>query len=312
MSRILTYGETLLDIVFEDNVVKNAIPGGAMLNTSVSLGRLLIPVSLLSFTGNDEAGALIQQFLSTNNVSTDNFKREENYKTGIALAFLDKFQNAHYSFYKESKPVELSIPEIHENDIFALASFLAISDDYYQFTLYLLTRYLKKNSLIFYDPNFRKNHCQDKEILLKRVIEIIRKSEVIRASDEDVLNLFGTNNVDEIYQEKFGFNNQILILTFGGDKVVLKTKNQYIEYNVPAIKLVSTIGAGDTFNAGLLAMFYHYNVNRINLSDFVNVHHEALIQGAIRFAAESCLSEANYIGIDFAKNQQSKFKSLIK
>ena len=62
---VYTLGESLLDIILNtiDNVI--ASPGGAMLNTAVSLGRLDVPVSLITELGDDSTSAQIMSFLES-------------------------------------------------------------------------------------------------------------------------------------------------------------------------------------------------------------------------------------------------------
>ena len=100
--RVFCLGETVLDLVSEDSVNLRAVPGGSVLNASVSLGRMNIPVHLLSEFGNDKAGDVIVQFLADNHVDTLFCIRHRNHKTSLALAFLDHQKNASYTFYHDT------------------------------------------------------------------------------------------------------------------------------------------------------------------------------------------------------------------
>ena len=103
--KTFTIGEIVYDIVFKNGKPISANPGGAMLNTAVSLGRLGLPVSLISELGKDKVGENIIQFLKSNNVDADNIFRFSKGNTALALAFLDDKNNASYDFYK-SYPVK--------------------------------------------------------------------------------------------------------------------------------------------------------------------------------------------------------------
>ena len=101
MSHIFAVGETILDIIFKDNLPKTARPGGSSFNASISLGRLGCPITLISEMGNDRVGDLIQDFMEENGVDTRYLSRYEEGQSAIALAFLDEKSDAQYQFYKD-------------------------------------------------------------------------------------------------------------------------------------------------------------------------------------------------------------------
>ena len=96
---VYALGETVLDIVSDGSLIMNAIPGGSVLNASVSLGRMGVIVSLISESGIDKAGEIIELFLKRNGVLTDCCIKHPHHKTPLALAFLDDEKKASYSFY---------------------------------------------------------------------------------------------------------------------------------------------------------------------------------------------------------------------
>lgn len=131
MRNIYTIGETVLDLIFDPS--KNVItrPGGAMLNTSISLGRLNLKVSFITEIGNDKAGNYILDFLHQNHVETSFLFQFKNGQTAIALAFLDENENADYSFYKNYPNERLcqKMPLISFNDVVLFGSFFSITKE---------------------------------------------------------------------------------------------------------------------------------------------------------------------------------------
>ena len=99
MRKVIGIGETILDIIFKDGKPFRSVPGGSTFNTMVSLGRLQIDTSFISELGNDRVGESILCFMRDNSVSTENIDVFSNGQTPISLAFLDKDNDAHYSFY---------------------------------------------------------------------------------------------------------------------------------------------------------------------------------------------------------------------
>jgi fructokinase len=90
-----------------------------MLNASVTLGRLKIPVRFVSEYGADEVGELVESFLIRNGVDTSYIYRYKDGKSAVALAFLDENLNASYSFYKlyPQKRLDIELPPVDRGDI---------------------------------------------------------------------------------------------------------------------------------------------------------------------------------------------------
>ena len=125
---VFALGETVLDLVSDGGFSMRAVPGGSVLNASVSLGRMGVDVQLISEFGADMAGKLIDNFLNSNGVLTNFCARYPNHKTSLALAFLDSSKKASYSFYHDS-PENLdlvNIPVFGNSDILLFGSFYAV------------------------------------------------------------------------------------------------------------------------------------------------------------------------------------------
>ena len=160
MRKIYTIGETLYDIIFQNNQPIASKPGGAMLNTAVTLGRLQLSVNLISEYSDDPVGEKIETFLEENHVQTDHIYKYHDGQTAIALAFLDKDNNASYTFYK-SYPAErlnIRIPEFQKDDILIFGSFFALNFEVRDKLLDLLQKAREQGAIILYDPNFRSPH----------------------------------------------------------------------------------------------------------------------------------------------------------
>ena len=89
MRKIIGIGETILDIIFQNNQPYAAVPGGSVFNGLVSLGRLDNEVSFISELGKDQVGGLIQSFMEENHISTQYIDFSPDGKSPISLAFLD-------------------------------------------------------------------------------------------------------------------------------------------------------------------------------------------------------------------------------
>ena len=303
--KIFTIGEIVNDIIFKDGKPVSSNPGGAILNTAVSLGRLQLPVSLISEVGKDQIGESILGFLEKNKVGTESIFRFDKGNTALALAFLDENSNASYDFYKSypEKRLDGGFPEVGKNNIVLFGSFFALSAKTRKPLMKFLDRTSKNKALIIYDPNIRKtNNISDSEKneFLKENIAI---ADIVRASDEDFINLDPkVNSPEKAFQfvKKRGCN--ILIYTQSDQKVNIISSEISFRISVPKIKTISTIGAGDNFNAGLIYGLYNQDLTKSNLLQLNLKTWQGIIKTAISFGSHVCTRMENYISEGFAIN----------
>lgn len=302
---VYAIGETVLDIIFRDGKVVSAIPGGSMLNTAVSLGRTGARVEFISDFGKDHPGELVADFLSKNGVSANWVNRYEKGKTTLALAFLDEQRNASYTFYRDEPAERLggSFPEPAPGDIVLFGSFYALNPAVRE----PLTRFLEKagscGSIILYDPNFRKAHLAELPQLKPAILENIGLADLVRGSDEDFLHIFAAGSAGEARGHFPG--DTALVYTAGDRHVDVVAGNHESRYPVPAIGAVSTVGAGDAFNAGLIRAILQANLFRKGLADAGEEQWREMVATGILFAQDVCLHDENYISNELVKSLAS-------
>jgi fructokinase len=302
MRKIYAIGETLLDIIFRDGQPQTAKPGGSMLNSVVSLGRISLPVAFISEYGCDDVGDLIDNFLKKNGADTSLAHRYSDGQTALALAFLDEKNDAHYSFYKSypSKRLDIDFPELNKEDIVLCGSFYALSPEIRDKFVCFIQTASKVGAIVLYDPNFRKSHLDELESLRPLIIENIQLATIIRGSDEDYRNIFGAKNPEETWETVKKYCG-CLVYTANADGVYVKTTSFSGKFPVRRIKPLSTIGAGDSFNAGIIAALYSSGTDRNGIEEMGDKEWKNVISTAVDFATEVCLSYENYISRDFAK-----------
>ena len=281
-----------------------------MLNSAVSLGRAGIPVAFASEFGNDSLGDIICSFLEKENVSVEHVLRYENRKSPIALAFLDSGNNAHYSFY-EDFPYERILNagrSFTKKDIVMFGSILASSPVLKEELAKILNDADRAGATILYDPNIRKAYTPDIESIRSLVDNNIRYADIVRASDEDMLSIGECRNADEAYEYVFAAGCECLIYTTAGRGVYLRTPSISKYYKTPAMRTVSTVGAGDSFNAGIVYTLYMEGLTGEKPENIPSVLWDRMISTGIGFATEVCMSTENYISKKYAQSLGSKSK----
>lgn len=305
MRKIFGIGETVYDIIFKDGAPQAAKPGGSVLNAMVSLGRTGLPVSFISEFGKDDVGALIDIFLNNNGVDTSCAYRYDDANTSLALAFLDDKNDAHYTFHKDfpEKRLDLEFPPLKKEDILLCGSFYAVWSEIRQKFLGFIRNAEESGALILYDPNFRKSHVSEIDILRPMIIENMQMASIVRGSDEDFRNIFGAGSAGEAWEIIRNYCS-CLVYTASADGVFVRTDSFSGDFPVKKIKPVSTIGAGDNFNAGMVAAIYKNGITREDLPRAGEEQWKKIVSSGVDFATEVCLSYENYISKEFA----AKFK----
>ncbi|MDR1556425.1 MAG: carbohydrate kinase [Tannerellaceae bacterium] len=302
MRKIIGVGETILDILFKNGQPQLALPGGSVFNGFVSLGRLGVPLAFISELGNDKVGAIIRSFMEENHIPADYVDCFPDGKSPVSLAFLNDKNDAEYIFYKDypRQRLEMPFPCIAEDDIFIFGSYYALNPALRERMLELLEYARERKAIIYYDLNFRSAHAHELVRLRPTIFENFEYADIVRGSDEDFFNLFGIRDMERIYKEHIRFYCPRFVGTQGGGEVALFTNTFSARFGVPSIVPVSTIGAGDNFNAGLLYGLLKYNVGRNDLPALARETWEKIIGCGIDLATESCLSSSNYISEAFA------------
>lgn len=261
-----------------------------MLNSAVSLSRRSVPVRFYTEIGNDKTGNLLTDFLKTNRVITDSISIYSG-KTSLALAFLDSKGDAEYEFYtyRPELPPEFMIPPIDKGDIMLYGSTYARQPRNQRNVSKMAGLIKKKHGMLIYDPNFRATADNRPEII-DLVSANIGVADIVRGSDQDFYNIFRASDGAEAYRYIQAAGAKILIYTRNSEGVELFTPWFSKKYEVPVVQVVSTIGAGDNFNAGLISELHKIK----HIPEFENFWDVAIHQ-AIIFASEVCASNNNFV-----------------
>lgn len=306
MQQIYAVGETILDIIFKEGQPQAAKPGGSSFNASITLGRLGAPVTFISEMGRDRVGDLIAAFLDENGVGQEYVDRYEEGKSAISLAFLNERSDAEYDFYKDYPHQRLAVefPEFQSGDLLMFGSFYALNPGIRPRVKLLLDKAMKAGASIIYDPNFRKTHLPEREQLLPVIRENMSYAHLVRASDEDLENIFNASGVEEAWRQ-VSKHSPVLVYTANANGIFLRTSTLSLDLEVERIQPLSTIGAGDTFNAGLLFGIWQRGLSGKDLESLGAEAWTEILQQAASFSREVCLSYENYLPLEVARNFNS-------
>lgn len=304
MRKVIGIGETILDIIFRGEQPSAAVPGGSVFNGIVSLGRMGVPVGFISETGNDRVGRIILQFMRDNHIPTDHVNVFPDGKSPVSLAFLNEQCDAEYLFYKDYPRQRLDVlfPRLEEDDIVMIGSYYALNPVLRDKILELLEQAREKKAIVYYDPNFRASHKNEAMKLAPTIIENLEYADIVRGSQDDFQYMYGLQDADKIYKDKIKFYCPRFICTAGGNSIALRTNKVSKDYSIPPLQAVSTIGAGDNFNAGVIYGLLKYDVRYRDLANIDEPTWDRIIQCGKDFAAEVCCSYHNSVSTEFAQS----------
>ena len=304
MRKVIGIGETVLDIIFRGDQPVKAVPGGSTFNSVVSLGRAGVPTTFISETGNDRVGKLIINYLEQNGVDASKVCVFPDSKSPLSLAFLNERNDAEYIFYKDHDHDQLEFvhPKVNEDDIVLYGSFFAINPVVRPQVKAFLEYAKAQGAILYYDVNYRASHRSDLVKVTPNLLENFEMADILRGSDEDFEVMYGKRDCDAIYRSEISFYTKKFIYTRGAEPVELRADGGFRkQYPVPAVDTVSTIGAGDNFNAGFVYGLMKYDITRYNIETGLSeAQWDQLLACAQAFSANCCKSLNNSIDEAFA------------
>ena len=291
---IICCGESLIDMISvanaENESVYAGLTGGAIFNTSIALGRLDVPVGLISGVSTDLFGEKIKKDLTESNVNIKLLIRNEKPTT---LAFVDvKNGQANYTFYDENSAGNSihysdfpNIPKIANTLCFGGISLCTepAASAYEKLFIQEI-----KNKVLFLDPNIRSTFISDEISYRKRLNKMISSSDILKVSDEDLDWIVASgSSINEKIEKLHNLGAKLIIVTKGAEGVAAYVKNKKV-INLPAqkVNVIDTVGAGDTFNAGFLAKLSNLKLlSKSNVKNLSSKHISMALEYGIKAAS---------------------------
>jgi fructokinase len=236
--------------------------------------------------------------MKKNGVSTEYFLVLKKEKSAVSLAFLNDKGDANYVFYKQPPftPDGWKAPSLQANDVLLLSSYYAVCKGTRPMITQLLEEANEVGAIVYYDLNFRKSHAHELESLMPNILSNFSQSSIVRGSADDFEVMYGTRDASLIYQKHIQTHCPIFICTAGAGKIEVCTPTANYHFQAPKIEnVVSTVGAGDSFNAGFSCALIWQGITKEKLPSLTEEQWENLINTACQFAGNACQSKENYV-----------------
>lgn len=258
---ILCCGEALIDMIPQPGAGFVPHVGGAVLNTSVALGRLGVPAGLVTGLSSDPFGQLITAALDESHVSTTHAVRSDR-NTTLAFVHLEDGQ-ATYTFYDDNtatraiQPADMpTLPDDTEAVFFGGISLCnpPVAD-----SLLDLALAQPADRVVMADPNIRPGFVSDHDGYRARLTALLGRADIVKLSDDDIHWLIeGDAALHDKGRAVLDMGPKLLLLTEGSSgATALCANGKEVFVAATRVEMVDTVGAGDTFNAGAMAALRH-------------------------------------------------------
>jgi len=248
---ILCAGEALIDMLPRESTAGEdafaPFPGGAVFNTAIALGRLGEQVGFFSGLSTDLFGMRLEAALEAAGVDHSACVRTGR-PTTLAFVTLTDGQ-AQYAFYDEGTAGRMltpnDLPTVKSGALFFGGISLVGEPCGAAYEALMLREAAHTVTMI--DPNIRPSFITDERAYRARIEGMMGAADVVKISDEDM----GWLGMDASAVLDAGA--QLVCVTEGAKGVTGFWRGGEVFVPAERAHVVDTVGAGDTFNAGLLA-----------------------------------------------------------
>jgi fructokinase len=290
----LICGEALMDVFAAGDtptgLMLDARVGGSPFNVALGLARLAQPVSFYGGVSRGFLGERLMRALGAEGVNLAPVVRN-NAPTTLGLVGLDQHGVPSYAFYGEGAadrqlpPDSLPAPNFHTVHI---GSYCPVVDPVAA-TLRALIEREHRRCLVSYDPNVRLNVQPDRERWREQLRWMMARTHLLKISDEDLSLLQPQATPASFAAEALAHGVQCVIVTRGAEGASAWTHRHHASAPPVRVKVVDTVGAGDTFQAAWLAwLAEHRHATPTQLGALTEDQLKHALGFAVRAAAITC------------------------
>ncbi len=289
---IICCGEALIDMLPRDAVGGGAAfvptPGGAVFNTAIALGRLGAPVGFFTGLSTDLFGVMLQAALTAAGVDFSAAVVSDR-PTTLAFVTLEDGQSD-YAFYDENTAGRMltagDLPELPDACEALFFGGISLAVEPCGDTLATFCARQAGTRVIALDPNIRPGFIGDETAYRARLDAMISQADIVKFSIEDLAWFAAGSDRDDMARQILGRGPRLVLITEGAVGARAYTRDHQVFFPGRPAVVVDTVGAGDTFNAGVLAALHlHDKLNKEALDTLDEPTLRAALSLGVRAAA---------------------------
>lgn len=285
---ILCAGEALIDMLPREATTGESAfaphAGGAVMNTAVALGRLGVPVQFFSGLSNDLFGDVLRAHLDASHVDYSPAATSDRPTTLAFVKLVDG--HATYAFYDENTAGRMlspaDLPATTPDALFVGGISLAVEPCAAAYEA--LAAKHSPDTVVMMDPNIRPGFIADEAAFRARMARMLELSDIVKLSDEDLAWFMPEDTTEDAARKLVAGGVKLLCITQGSSGVTGYTPDHAVFVPAEKATVVDTVGAGDTFNAGVLASLHQAGSLQKSV---INALDEKTIRAALALGAKT-------------------------
>lgn len=277
-----------MDLVIAPSGAVDAALGGAPYNSARAAARLGADVEFVGALSVDRFGGLLRERLGADGVRTT-FAASTDAPTTLAAAEVGDGGAATYRFYFDGTSAPLVGPQaarravesLGRGDVFFTGGLALVLEPMATSVIDALDA-VHDETVVMVDVNCREAVIPDRTAYVERIGRASTRCDIVKVSDEDLVYLTPTLDAAAAARQLLDTGAQAVVVTAGSSHTTIVTAvgERVVEVPPAPGPIVDTIGAGDTFGAGLLAWWSAAGLGRgdvslDNLTAAVRVGHAA-------------------------------------
>lgn len=259
---VICFGELIIDFTpletgkklwqveqFQKNV------GGAPANVAIGLNYHGVPAELWSRVGKDSFGKFLIDRAEHFGVSTENIIQDPEHPTKLAFVGVKNNGDRYFEFHNLNSAErfmeieDFDLRRLNRIRLFHFGGVALLGEVTFNTLMRMLKIVQEKKALVSFDPNIRIDLLPDRDTVFKRLQKVLEYVDILKMSEDDWSHFFPGKSPQELRQE----NISLLILTEGARGVRMLTEKEEVFVPAENVKVVTTTGAGDAFNAAFLS-----------------------------------------------------------
>ncbi|MEM0948541.1 MAG: carbohydrate kinase [Pseudomonadota bacterium] len=259
---ILSCGEALIDMLprVSDRGETAFAPyaGGAVFNTAIALGRLGAPSGFFTGLSTDLFGEMLSESLDASRVDATLAHRSDRPTTLAFVTLTDG--HASYAFYDENTAGRMlspdDLPDLPDHVTACFFGGISLMVEPCAATYAALMSREAPRRAIMIDPNIRPSFIKDEATYRTRMAQLLPLADIVKVSDEDLEWLEGAGPLDALAKDLLARGPKLVCVTRGSDGATGYTQAGVVSVPAESVAVADTVGAGDTFNAGVMAALH--------------------------------------------------------
>jgi len=283
MAQVWVAGEVLIDL-FPEGAVRKPVVGGGPANTAKALARLGIDTQFIDGISSDQYGQMAKIELMTSGLKLDYVKYSDK-PTCLAIVSLNESGSAGYEFVTENTATFdfthdwLPNPQTDRPSLLHVGTLATVIEPGSS-VLVEWAQSVARVAPVVFDPNIRPAVINDREQYLAQAERWIAISSAVKVSDDDIRWLYPSLEIDQVVNKWLKKGPSLVVVTCGDKGLTGYRKSEMVSAEAVKMKVVDTVGAGDTVGAVLVEA-----IVKDGLDSLTGLKFESMLKRAAKAAA---------------------------